>query len=117
MPAKKKVPMPTTVKVLYTKYNIALTNLNEHNIELDLPLYGKVDWEKQTIYLDNGQSEDTTKETLWHEIKHIAWFLAGLPKSLYLGGTVEEEDVVSRLSTIEITLLKDNPKLLNYILS
>lgn len=115
MSSKRKASVPTSIKALYTTYEVVVTNLNEHNVEPDAPLYGKVDWERQLIFLDENQSEDVMRETLWHEIKHIAWTLGGLPKSLYYGGTTDEEDVVARLSTMEITMLKDNPGLVDYL--
>lgn len=117
MAPKKEIAIPTILKCLYTTYEVVVTNINEHNVEPDTPLYGKVDWEKQIIYMEETQSDDMMKETLWHEVKHLAWSLCGLPKSLYLTGVVGEEDIVARLSTIETTIMKDNPKLMDYILS
>lgn len=107
---------PKKVKVLYTTYDVVVTPLNEWNPEPDLPLYGQVEWDKQTIFLDSAQSLDTMRETLWHEIKHIAWQYAGLPKSIYYGGRTEEEDIVNRLSVAELTILKENPELLKFLL-
>lgn len=107
---------PKKIKVLYTTYEVVLCPLNEWNPEPDLPLWGKVEWGEQTIYLDEGQSLDMMRETLWHEIKHIAWQYSSLPKSVYLNGRTEEEDVVTRLSVNELTIMKENPELMKFLL-
>lgn len=111
----KKIP-PKKVKILYTEYEVIVAPLNEWNVEPDNPLWGKVEWGEQAIYLDDSQSVDLMRETLWHEVKHIAWQYAGLPKSVYLNGRTDEEDVVARLSVVEITIMKENPELMKFLL-
>lgn len=107
---------PKKVKVLYTDFAVEVVPLNEWNNEPELPLWGKVEWEKQTIYLDEGQSLDMMRETLWHEVKHIAWQYSSLPKSVYLSGRTDEEDVVARLSVAEITIMRENPEMVRFLL-
>lgn len=72
--------------------------------------YGMTDIEERTITVaDLSHDIATFIDTLWHEIKHCAWDL------MYLPSKADEEQAISRLSTAEIMILKDNPQLYKLI--
>jgi len=63
------------------------------------------------IYVYRTGNPQLDLDTLWHEIKHALWYMLGLSQG------DEEERIVRPLSTGELMVLKDNPKLFSLFIS
>lgn len=68
--------------------------------------------DNMTIILDSGQELSMMQETLWHELKHICWRVAGLDDK-----HEDEERAIRGTSPWEILILRDNPKLVEFLLA
>lgn len=66
-------------------------------------------YDRQTISVRKGLTEQSQRATLFHELLHAVWGNAGL-----LDG-VSEEDAVGRLETGLLALFKDNPGLAEFL--
>lgn len=106
---------PKSIKIGAVTYTITLTDevydVGEAN-GLCVP-------EQQRILLrKTGVHEDTRRYVLWHEIKHAVWFQAGLHEDLAkLDARDHEESVIVRTSPLELAVLRENPKLRDYLFS
>jgi hypothetical protein len=66
------------------------------------------------IYLKPGMSPQVTADTLWHEVKHALVRLTSGSEAEHQ--TYSEEEWVAKTTTLEIMVLRDNRKLVNYLL-
>lgn len=61
-----------------------------------------------------GQSLDSARDTILHEIVHISMRIVGAPSWL---SDSREEDIVSRISPVILDTLRRNPRLSEFLLS
>lgn len=82
----------------------------------------KVDWSENTIACFDTQNgiqiqdkmpKDIEAEAFLHELMHAVWYTMNLQKHSVLRDY--EEGVVSSMTTGLATMLKQNPKLLDYL--
>ena len=95
--------IPDKVKIGWREYKI---NQGEHRSGRDGgDLYGEIQYEEQTIYLYDKQSEDNKKATLLHEIIHGIFFVSGHHEWR------ENEELIECLTENLYQVIKDNPSL------
>lgn len=78
-------------------------------------LIGEFDGAGSNILLRNDQSESSLRDTLIHEALHAIVYLSGIRENLSLSHEDEEKLVVA-LSPWLLALLRDNPKLVEFLL-
>lgn len=71
--------------------------------------WGKIKYAPQKIWLDPEQAEDFYAVTLFHEVLHGVFYIAG-----YVGNDNNEE-MVTRLSAPLLGVLRDNPELVAFL--
>lgn len=95
--------VPKKIKVGAFYYDVEIQDVNWRAKN---GAYGMTDIEKREITIaDLSHDIGAFIDTLWHEIKHCCWDF------MYLPAKPAEEEAVSKLSTAEIMVLKDNPEL------
>ena len=99
---------PKTIKVFNFEYQILIAK-REHSDAMDA--WGWCDRNRQTITLSKGMSPAQERDTLLHEIMHV------LVALLQLSRGPSEEEICTRLSTGLMTVLSDNPKFAQWLLS
>ncbi len=101
--------LPNKVKIGPHTYNVY------HELELrnkdDVPLAGEHDRNYMTLKIYARQADNGKQETLLHEIMH-----AVMDNIDYKPG-VAEENLVARLSVALLALIKENPKVVEYLRS
>lgn len=57
------------------------------------------------------------RDTIWHEIKHAIFSETGLALAMKEHQeTTNEEDMIRRLTPVELAVMRDNPDLMKYLL-
>lgn len=79
-----------------------------------ISLNGLASLDNGELYIDKSLGADKMRETLLHESMHFVTTLAGL-KLEYDAGT--EEAIVKRITPILLSLLRENPNLVEYLTS
>lgn len=80
----------------------------------DLPgLYGQTDLETQEIWLVEKLEPGQLRETLWHELLHVA-IHAGTARE-GLKGELSEDQIIERVSPAQVMILRDNPRLRTWL--
>jgi hypothetical protein len=103
-----KVKPPRAVKVGPFKYGVhGLSQL--HSITGDA---GGVDHIKQEIIYHPEQADEQERDTILHELLHCLIFQTHLRKKFE---EAEEEELVWTLSPRLLALLRDNPRLVQYL--
>jgi hypothetical protein len=69
---------------------------------------GRQDTSKQEIYVRDGQPLETEQDTVLHEVIH------SVEETLDMGLT---EDQVTKLATVLLAVVKDNPSFVRYLAS
>lgn len=92
--------IPEKIKIGWRTYNIEQGEHRSGNNGGDL--YGEIQYEKDQIYIYEGQSEENKRVTLLHEILHGIFFMTG--QSEYRNN----ENLVTLLSENLYQVLKDN---------
>lgn len=87
------------IKIGWKSYNIEYTEPNDNLVEGAI-CYGRIDYDKQKIYLNHNYAKHQQKATLIHEVLH------GI-SDMYCINTLNE-DTVTRLAEALYTLLIDN---------
>lgn len=77
----------------------------------DVDMFGCFRLIHETIYVCKHLKPVSMADTLLHEILHAVWTV-GTGSS---GGALEEEEVVSMMSTLMLDVIKKNPQLIKYI--
>lgn len=75
--------------------------------------YGIHDYTEQNIAIKNGLQPSVEKNTVIHELLHALLYQCHFD----FEKGITEEELVSRLSPVLTTLLIDNPKLVNYLMT
>ena len=96
--------MPKKIKVLHLTYTI-----EEVGDEFCFDKYGWCDSNKQAIYICESNMSERKRLVLFHEIGHAICSAMGLPDG------VSEEVFVNRAGVGWITVLGDNPELVEYL--
>lgn len=98
--------LPKRVKVAH--YSIPITPLSPE-LAKDLGRFGDFDGHKYVIRMEKGITDDKTRDVLLHELLHAAYWIYGLKDE------DEEERIVTVLTTAMLTMMRDNPKLVNFL--
>ncbi len=78
----------------------------------DVPLLGFTDADCQTISVRHEMGEDAQTVTVLHEVMHAGFAQAGIRDVI---GPGEEESVCKRLAPLMLQVLRDNPRLVEYM--
>ena len=87
------------VKIGYKEYEIVK---KEEIIELPNELYGKIDYDKETIYLATKYNQNQQNQTFLHELIH------GIFEKLDMDALREDEVVVNQLASTLYEVILDN---------
>lgn len=117
---KKKIknPLPTNIKIgpfYYSVYCDAPSWYCGQLTIVDQPRpygYGFTHHKSESIYLNPNLEIMTMRDTLWHEIKHVVFRVAGFVEE----DKFTEEFAIERSTAIELGILRDNPDLVAYLL-
>lgn len=106
--------LPKRVKVGTVWYDIVIDNdLISILDKTGHHCFGFTEHQKSRIVLDGTLSPTMLKQTLWHEIGHAVWLLAG-------GQSIDELDeelVMQHMTPLQLLVLVDNPELVYFLLS
>ena len=100
--------VPTNIKVGWRTYRVEVW---DPEVAQARQMYGECDHIAQTIRIDTQHDPVQVAETLWHECLHAAYDVGILNRR----EESEEELVVSFMSSWTMTMLIDNPALLEFI--
>ena len=103
--------LPEKVKVGPFEWTVRMESLNT---SLDRAAngfnYGATVKSQLEIQLAIGQAPGNLRDTLLHEVLHACWHTASLSSS-----AADEEEVCSRLSTVLLSVLRENPQLVEFL--
>jgi len=106
---------PRTLRILTQKFKVEFPNelhVDNGAGEID-GVIGACDREANRIGVLATLSPDRARETYLHEVLHACAGMAGLTATY---GFDKEEDIVKRLSPILLSALRENPRLVEYLL-
>lgn len=95
------------VKVGPYVYDVEYIPELKDEVNLDEKIYGNHHHGKLTIRIEGLDNKQVQVATMWHELMHAMFDLAGVQL-----GQAAEESVCTSLSPIIVQIIKDNPKLL-----
>lgn len=72
-------------------------------------LWGNCDHTALSVAINSKIAKDFERVVVVHELLHAIYHLSGIPES------EEEEKIVTSLSPLLLLLMRDNPKLLEYL--
>jgi hypothetical protein len=104
--------LPTRLRVgpfVYT-VQLDLARLRDFEQTQGAPQHGYTDRFTCEIVLDPTEAPGQRRDTLWHEVKHAVAGMAGYQ------GNLPEEEVIARMSPLELLVLRDNPQLVAFLL-
>ena len=84
--------------------------LSMTSAEIDEVGHGVCNFSSCVIKIDTTQCHQKQVETLWHEVKHAVHKLADL------GDDSKEEEYCMRAAPLEISVMRDNPRLMELLL-
>ena len=99
--------IPETIKIGCITYTVALIKKKQLG-----DYWGRLDKIKQVVEILHSLAPQRKAETLFHEVLHGAYELAGLNHI----EEPSEEQVVNGLSYQLVQILRDNPNLVAYVL-
>jgi len=106
---------PRKVKVLNTTYTVSWPETPEEEAFIETS-WGKTQFPTQRILLHRKQLDDQLCESVLHEVIHTCLFQTTLGTDQEFADKYEEQLVYS-LTPILLRVLRDNPKLAEYLLS
>jgi Zn-dependent peptidase ImmA (M78 family) len=110
------VSFPTTVIVGHARYTLRY----EKELASIAGANGTCGEDVQSILIDPQMGKDMERDTVLHELLHAVFHLYDVRSSLPEDGDGDvkklEERVVRPLATGLLVLLRDNPKLVDYLL-
>jgi hypothetical protein len=80
--------------------------------ESDVKVSGCVEFERQTIFIANGQKSDILADTVLHEINHVIWATVGG----WGHEDIDEEMIVSMITTATLDTMRRNKELFKYLI-
>jgi hypothetical protein len=106
---------PKTIKVGSRIYKVSARRRDLHRTqsEIQQSVLGATMNHRLKIHLDKKAAAGVVQETLLHEVLHAVTEFTGLDDNL----GESEEDFVNRLSPVLLQVLRDNPELVEYLLS
>jgi|SRR6185436_738267 hypothetical protein len=108
---------PKKVKVGHARYTVRY----EENLATIAGANGTCGEDTQTILIDPLMGPDMERDTVLHEVLHAVFHLsdarAALPKDDNGDAKEAEEKVIRPLASSLLSLLRDNPKLVDYLRS
>jgi len=105
-----KVPAEVYIVGKWWELVEATDILDEHD-EL-----GKTVGETCRISYSGKQDEQQLRDTVWHEIKHAIFQEVGLSNELKEKEDLSEEGIIRRLTPVELTVMRENPDLMKFLL-
>lgn len=108
MPKPEPRHPPATVQVGPLTYAVVLDDA-----KVPVDHYGICDKDRTEIHIDPDQSDVRLRLSLLHELLHALSDLGDLKDA----DSVAEEERVVRMAPVLLQLLRDNPKLLDYLTS
>lgn len=107
-PQLPRNPPPSKIIVGLLTYSV------KFKTKEDMPgLYGQTDLETQEIWLVEKLEPGQLRETLWHELLHVA-IHAGTARE-GLKGELSEDQIIERVSPAQVMILRDNPRLRTWL--
>lgn len=73
---------------------------------------GIMNYDRQRIAIDPDIPQDIATDTTMHEILHVIFYMSGLRDDFEVK---EQERIVNTFATPLIQVIRDNPKLIEYI--
>jgi hypothetical protein len=98
---------PKKIKVGPYNYTVELYPNSEYSD------HGACVYTHQTIFLNHNQHPERAGDTLLHEVLHAIWDLSGFDQVAELN----EENIVRSMATWLSLTLKENPKLVDFIIN
>lgn len=78
---------------------------------------GETKNEQCRILYSTKQDPQQLRDTIWHEIKHAVFHETGLTLAVKEHQeTVHEEDIIRRITPVELALMRENPGLMDWLL-
>ena len=100
-------PFPKAIKVGPVTYTTEVVDgLSDTN---NIALWGRCDHDTLVLSVAKKVDLQFQKIVLLHEILHAVYHLSGLPDP------VTEEQMITSISPLLVLLMRDNPKLLEYL--
>lgn len=106
---------PRTFRLLTQKFKVefpAELHVDNGDGEID-GVIGACDREANRIGVLASLAPDRARETYLHEVLHAVAGMAGLTQTY---GFDKEEDIVKRMAPILLSALRENPRLVEYLL-
>ncbi len=94
--------IPNQVKIGGLVYKVKMVD----NCPLGYDYSGEISQTKEKIYIQNGASDNSVKETLLHEIIHGMVYYMGLRGTDY-----NSESFVEGLAHVLLAVIEDNPEM------
>jgi hypothetical protein len=105
------VKPPRSVKVGATPYSVRYSSRLSDNGEV-----GSTTFISQSIELLPGQGPDYERDTLLHEVLHAVVFNTNLRSMEGWREDGREEAIVQALAPVLLQVLRENPRLIDYLL-
>lgn len=96
---------PLTINVAGLNYKVVVTEYFKASDD-DRNLWGYCDYGDLTIYIRKSLSEERKQQTLIHELTHAVFSETGF--------TEQDEETVTRLSSVLYQVLKQNPHIFTF---
>ena len=78
---------------------------------------GETKMEQCRVLYSTKQNSQQLRDTIWHELKHAVFHEVGLTLVLKdHAENVQEEDIIRRITPVELTLMRENPELMEWLL-
>lgn len=100
---------PSKIKIGPRTYDIKY--VEDLRSEDDKQIHGQCHPDELTISLHTGQKKNTEQDSVMHEVLH------GIFNLIHLHMPDLEENIVCRMSPVLLGVIKENPKLVRYLVS
>lgn len=112
---KETVSKPKRLLCGPFKFDYVYADLTGHLGE-DTRAIGYASLEKQKIFIDSNSGPDVQRETTFHETWHALMYTTHLCEKLSNIDPDLEEEIIRTLSPLLLTVMRQNPKLMEYLL-
>ncbi len=112
-----RAPRPKSVQIGHIAWAINWDNraVRRVQIEANENFLGRTNSNTATIHIDDfGQPEDALRATLLHEVLHAIWLTYAIDSEAEVKRE-RDEQYVARLEMPLLSVLRDNPLLVNYL--
>lgn len=105
----KKPKLPKKFKVGCIVWRLSFEDLEEQGV------HGDTDKEKKVVRIHTKDARDVQRETLFHELMHVAMEDCSVLKHSYSDKYDQEEDLIRYISPRLVLILQENPELSDFI--